>query len=114
MGNNIIIHESRKTKLKWKDVPKFKDDYRWPVVQIQEHEDNLHFKFSGGSIYSPTIYMTIENYRQYTALEVINALDDVGFNTRHSYDAVLKFYHERDLDLGFTKKILKPLKTKTI
>lgn len=114
MGNNIIIHESRKTKLKWKDVPKFKDEYRWHVVQIQEYEDNLHFKFSGGSIYLPTIYMTIENYRQYTALEVINALDDVGFNTRHSYDAVLKFYHERDLDLGFTRKILKPIKTKTI
>lgn len=58
--------------------------------------------------------MTIENYRQYTALEVINALDDVKFNTRHSYDAVLKFYHERHLDLGFIRKILKPLKTKTI
>lgn len=110
MVNNIIIHESRKTKLKWKDVPKFKDDYCWPVVQIQEHEGSLYFKFSGGSIYSPNIYMTIEHYRQHTALEIINALDNVGFNTRHSYDAVLKSYHERNLDLGFTKKILKPLK----
>lgn len=103
--NNITIHESRKTKLKWKNVPKFKDNYRWPIVQIQEHEGSLHFKFSGGSIYSPNIYMVIENYRQHTALEITNALDDVGFNTRHSYDAVLKFYHERGLELGFTRKI---------
>jgi hypothetical protein len=34
----IRIQESRKSKLKWKDIPKFKDSYRWPVVQVQEHE----------------------------------------------------------------------------
>lgn len=31
----IRIQESRKSKLKWKDIPKFKDSYRWPVVQVQ-------------------------------------------------------------------------------
>lgn len=117
MGNNIIIHESRKTKLKWKEPKKWKDEYRYPIVQLQADGENLCFKFTPtrykGQIVKP-LYMTIESYRQYTALEVINALDDVGFNTRHSYDAVLKFYHERHLDLGFTRKILKPLKTKTI
>lgn len=106
----ILIYESRKSKLKWKDIPKFKDDYCWSIVQVQEHEGILYFKFSGGSKYSPNTYFTIENYREYTALEIINSLDDIGFYTRHSYDAVLKFYHERGLDLGFTKNILKPFK----
>lgn len=110
MENKIRIHKSRKSKLKWKDIPKFKDSYRWPVVQIQEHEGILHFKFSGGSKYSPNTYFTIEDYRRYTALEIINSLDDIGFYTRHSYDAVLKFYHDRGLDLGFTRNFLKPLK----
>lgn len=107
---DIQIHKIRKSKLKWKDVPKFKDSYRLPVVQIQEHEGSLHFKFSGGSKYSPNTYFTIEDYREYTALEIINSLEDIGFNTRHSYDVVLKFYHNRELDLGFTKNILKPFK----
>lgn len=107
---DIQIHKSRKSKLKWKDVPKFKDSYRLPVVQILDYEGSLYFKFSGGSKYSPNTYFTIENYREYTALEIINSLDDIGFNTRHSYDAVLKFYHDRGLDLGFTRNFLKPLK----
>lgn len=106
----IRIHESPKSKLKWKDIPKFKDSYRWPVVQVQEHEGSLYFKFSGGSQYTPNTYFTIEDYRKYTALEIINSLDDIGFSTRHSYDAVLKFYHDRGLDLGFVRNILKPLK----
>lgn len=110
MENKIRIHESRKSKLKWKDIPKFKDSYRWPVVQIQEHEGILHFKFPGGSKYSPNTYFTIEDYRRYTALGIINSLDDIGFYTRHSYDAVLKFYHDRGLDLGFARNFLKPSK----
>lgn len=107
---DIQIHKSRRSELKWKDVPKFKDSYRLPVVQVQEHEGSLYFKFSGGSKYSPSTYFTIEDYREYTALEIINSLEDISFNTRHSYDAVLKFYHDRGLDLGFTKNILKPFK----
>lgn len=106
----IQIYKSRKSKLKWKDVPKFKDSYRLPVVQIQEHEGSLHFKFSGGFKYSPNTYFTIEDYRRYTAIEIINSLEDIGFNTRHSYDAVLKFYHDRELDLGFTRNFLQTLK----
>ena len=60
----ILIYESRKSKLKWKDIPKFKGSYCWPIVQVQEHEGSLHFKFSGGSKYSPNTYFTIEDYRK--------------------------------------------------
>lgn len=105
------ITKSDKSNLKWKDVPKFKDDYNYPIVQVQESENNLYFKFTPykGAPYK-VLYMTIEDYKRYSALDIVNALDDIGFNTRHSYDAVLKFYHERDLDLGFTRKILKNIK----
>lgn len=104
------IIRSESTKLKWKDPKKYKDDYRYPIVQVQESDGSLCFKFTPykGATFKP-LYMTIENYKQYSALEIVNALEDIGFNTRHSYDAVLQFYHERNLDLGFTKKILKQI-----
>lgn len=104
------IKTSRKTPLKWKDVPKFKDnEYSYEIVQIQESGDDLHFKFTPfkGSQKRKVVYMVIENYRQYTALDIINGLEQIGFNTRHSNDAVMKFYKDRGLDLGFVKKILK-------
>jgi hypothetical protein len=43
-------------------------------------------------------------------LEIFNILVNIGFYTRHSHDAVFKFYHDRGLDLGFTRNFLKPLK----
>lgn len=103
--------KSNKTKLKWKEPKKYKDDYKYPIVQVQESDGSLCFKFTPykGATFKP-LYMTIENYKQYSALEIVNALEDIGFNTRHSYDAILQFYHERDLDLGFTRKILKQRK----
>lgn len=104
---NII--RSEKTKLKWKEPKKYKDEYRWGICQIQEDSGNLHFKFSTGTSLKNQ-YMTIENYKQYTALDIINALEDIGFNTRHSYEAVMQFYKERDLEFGFIKKILKPIR----
>lgn len=102
--------KSNKTKLKWKEPKKYKDDYKYPIVQIQESSSDLCFKFTPykGANFK-ALYMTIENYKQYYALDIVNALEEIGFNTRHSYDAVMHFYHERDLDLGFTKKILKPI-----
>lgn len=104
----MIIEQSNKTKLKWKEPKRFNDEYRYSVVQIQESEGNLHFKFTGHKNYNlKPLYMTIADYTQYTALDIINALEDIGFNTRHSYDAVMQFYHEKGLDLGFTSKILK-------
>lgn len=104
------IISSSKTKLKWKEPKKYKDDYRYPIVQVQEIDGNLFFKFTPykGATFK-ALYMTIENYKQYSALDIVNALEDIGFNTRHSYDAILQFYHERDLDLGFTRKILKQI-----
>lgn len=106
------IIRSNKTKLKWKDIPKYKDDeYFYPIVQVQENDGNLCFKFTPykGVIFK-ALYMTIENYKQYSALDIVNALEDIGFNARHSYDAVMHFYNEKKMDLGFIKKILKPIK----
>lgn len=104
------IIRSESTKLKWKEPKKYKDDYTYPIVQVQESDGSLCFKFTPykGATFKP-LYMTIENYKKYSALEIVNALEDIGFNTRHSYDAILQFYHERNLDLGFTKKILKQI-----
>ena len=93
-------------------MPKFKDDYLYPIVQVQGSGNDLHFKFTPfkGSQKKKAIYMVIENYRQYTALEIIDGLEQIGFNTRHSYDAVMKFYHDRGLNLGFVRKILKDIR----
>ena len=104
------IIRSKSAKLKWEEPKKYKDDYKYPIVQVQESDGDLFFKFTPykGATFKP-LYMTIENYKQYSALDIVNALEDIGFNTRHSYDAVLQFYHERDLDLGFTRKILKQI-----
>lgn len=105
----MIIEQSNKTKLKWKVPKKFKDTYSYSTVQVQESEGNLHFKFTPSmccKVRKP-LYMTIADYTKYTALDIINALDDIGFNTRHSYDAVMQFYHDKGLDLGFATKILK-------
>lgn len=106
---DIII--SNKTKLKWKEPKKYKDDYKYPIVQVQESDGNLCFKFTPykGAIFK-ALYMTIENYKQYSAIDIVNVLESVGFNTRHSYDAVMHFYNEKKMDLGFIKKILKPIK----
>lgn len=105
------IIRSNKTKLKWKEPKKYKDDYNYPIVQVQESDGNLCFKFTPykGAIFK-ALYMTIENYKQYSALDIVNALEDIRFNARHSYDAVMHFYHEKKMDLGFIKKILKPIK----
>lgn len=104
------IISSNKIKLKWKEPKKYKDDYTYPIVQVQESNGDLCFKFTPykGATFK-ALYMTIENYKQYSALDIVNALEDIRFNTRHSYDAVLQFYHKRDLDLGFTRKILKQI-----
>lgn len=105
------IIRSSKNKLKWKEPKKYKDDYTYPIVQVQESDGDLFFKFTpykGAS--SKALYMTIENYKQYSALDIVNTLEDIGFNTRHSYDAIMQFYRDKDLDLGFTSKILKPIK----
>lgn len=106
------IKTSRKTSLKWKDVPKFKDDdYVYPIVQVQESGNDLHFKFTPfkGSKQRKSAYMVIENYRKNTALEIMDGLEQIGFNTRHSYDAVMKFYKDKGLDLGFVRKISKTI-----
>lgn len=110
MSISMNIIRSEKAKLKWKEPKKYKDEYRWGICQIQEDSGNLHFKFSGAGKFFKNQYMTIENYKQYTALDIINALKDIGFNTRHSYEAVMQFYKERDLEFGFIKKILKPIR----
>lgn len=105
------IIKSNKTSLKWKEPKKYKDEYFYSIVQIQECNETLCFKFTrfkGSRL--PSLYMTIENYKQYSALDIVNTLENIGFNTRHSYDAVMDFYYERDLDLGFTKKILKQIR----
>lgn len=104
------IKTSRKTPLKWKDVPKFKDDdYFYSIVQVQESGNDLHFKFTPfrGSKERKATYMVIENYRRNTALEIMDGLEQIGFNTRHSHDAVMKFYKGKGLDLGFVRKISK-------
>lgn len=106
----ITIKLSLTTSLKWRDVPKFKDDgYVYPIVQVQENGRDLHFKFTPfkGSQKREVVYMVIENYRQYSVLEIMDGLEQIGFNTRHSNDAVMKFYKDRGLDLGFVKKTLK-------
>lgn len=106
------ITRSYKSKLKWKEPKKYKDDeYFYTIVQIQENGDSLCFKFTpfkSAKIFKK-LYATIENYKQYSALDIVNALEDLGFNTRHSYDAIMQFYRDKDLDLGFTSKILKPI-----
>lgn len=103
------IIKSLNTPLKWRGIPKFKDEYVYPIVQVQEGGADLHFKFTPykGSIKRKAVYMTICDYRQYTALDIINGLEKIGFNTRHSYDAVMKFYKDRNLDLGFRRKCVK-------
>lgn len=107
----MIIEQSNKTKLKWKESKKFKDTYSYSTVQVQESDGNLHFKFTPSmccKVRKP-LYMTIADYTQYTALDIINALDGIGFNTRHSYDAVLHFYKEKGLRIGSTMEILKDI-----
>lgn len=107
------ISASRKTSLKWKDIPKFKDDeYFYPIVQVQENGDDLHFKFTPfrGSQKRVATYMVIEGYRKYTAFEILYGLEQIGFYTRHSNDAVMKFYHDRGLDLGSVRKTIKDIR----
>lgn len=107
---DMKIEESYKTKLKWKEPKKFKDEYLYSVVQIQESEGDLHFKFTRGIVCrGKTFYIVIHDYTKYTALDIINALDGIGFNTRHSYDAVLHFYIEKGLRIGSTMEILKDI-----
>lgn len=102
---------SNETKLKWKEPKKYKDNYKYPIVQVQESDGSLFFKFTPYKKATfKALYMTIENYKQYSALDIVNTLENIGFNTRHSYDVVMDFYHKRDLDLGFTKKILKQIR----
>lgn len=107
------LTRSEKANLKWKEPRKFKDDeYFYTIVQIQESGDCLCFKFTpfkGAKIFKK-LFVTIENYKQYSALDIVNALEEIGFNTRHSYDAVMHFYHDNNLDLGFMRNILKPMK----
>ena len=106
----IHFEISLKTKLKWKEPKKYKDEYRFPIVQIQESKDNLHLKMTphhGASF--PPMYITIDKYKEHTALEVLNLLALLGYHTRHANSAVLGFYYERDLDLGFLKKVLRPM-----
>lgn len=109
----VTIKLSLNTSLKWRDVPKFKDDgYVYPIVQVQENGCDLHFKFTPfkGSQKRKVVYMVIENYQQYTALDIINGLEQIGFNTRHSHDAVMKLYKSKGLDLGFVRKTLKDIR----
>lgn len=102
------VVESNKTSLKWGKIPKFKDEYLYSTVQVQSFKNDLHIKFTpfNGSVRKP-IYMVVKKYDMYSALDIVDCLERRGFNTRHSYDAIMKFYQEKGLHIGSTKRVLR-------
>ena len=103
------IHQSDKSKLKWKDCKKYKDKgYIYTTCQLQADGDNLCYKMRKWN--GENWYLTIPSYKKYTALDIVNMLEQIGWNNRHTTDALFDFYQENDLDLGFVKKILKNIK----
>lgn len=68
--------------------------------------DNLMIRMSGK--YMETLWHVIKDFRQYTSLQVITEVDW----GRHWEDGIQKLWHEMDLDLGYVKRILRPINQK--
>lgn len=80
--------------------------YLYTRIDFYVAGEDLFVKLSGR--YMPTRWNRVSKFKQYTALEVM-AFVDWG---RHWEDGIQKLYHQLDLDLGYTRKILRPLVVK--
>lgn len=103
---------SLKTKQKWRGADRYKViDYAYPCLYFQHDDDNIYLCCARNWGREPRKYfLTIQGYKHATALQVLNALEDIGNRNRIVDDVIFKFYKDKELPLGSVKSILKPLK----
>ena len=100
------ISFSRKSDLKWKGLKKYQDKgYTFPTCYIQESDGNLCFKAVRWN--RENYYITIPDYKRYSALDIVNILIKYSWDSRHIIQALYDFYQENDLELGFIKPYLR-------
>lgn len=125
----VEIRFSKTSDIKWKDAKKFHDgEYSYQNVYFKYDDKHIYLKIqsghysdgkycyykkpqkgTGSKLFHPTYYLTIINYKNHTATDILRRLDEMGNRTRHTEDCILQFYKGKGLDLGFTTKILRPL-----
>lgn len=102
------IQRTFTSNLKWGDCKKYKDaGYIYTTCQLQSDKDNLCYKMTCHD--RKALYITIKDYKRYTAVDIMNIFIEIGWDSRHVTDALLEFYKRNGLDLGFTKKILRSI-----
>ena len=78
--------------------------YVYSTVKVMLTETDMQVVFSGYKVKCK--YLTIENFKQFDAVSIINKLPQYG---RLFEEAILGAYHDLGLPLGYTKPILRDL-----
>lgn len=101
-----MIEFSYHTKQKWGGAKAFKDSgYFYTTIRVKDDGENLYLKANGKG--KPTVYLTVRRFREYTAVEALRLLQNMGWLTRHSHEGILWAYRKNNLNLGFLVKILR-------
>lgn len=92
---------------KWKDAQTFTDrEYYYPRIDILPIGQELVIRFKPSLRRLKTYYLTIKDYKELTALQVIN--DVCGYALgRHFEDGILTVWRNAGLRLGFNERRMK-------
>lgn len=117
-----IENEKRKIK-KMVEIIKIRKRNRTDIYKRQYNKGNkLYMRLSGANKYmsKKQWLFELDDYKEITFVEVLNIINKKYITNnpyslgRHFYDALLYFYKENNLSLGYNKSILRDIDTKEI
>lgn len=91
-------------KLNWSGIAKFRaNNYRYPIVQVQSHLNDLFIRYSGGELRSSGIVFKLNDFRLHSPCTIsLYFLSEGGqIIPTHLNDALFSFYKKEGLSLGY-------------
>ena len=113
--------------IEWSEVKKFSGGkyrgnnlYIYNTAQVTNKGNKLYMRLSGANKYmgKKQWLFELDNYKEITFVEILNIINKKYITNnpyplgRHFYDALLCFYKENNLSLGYNKSVLRDIETK--
>ena len=129
INNNVkkFIEIEKADNIEWGKVKKFSGGkyrgnnlYIYNTAQVTNKGNKLYMRLSGANKYmiKKQWLFELDNYKEITFVEVLNLINKKYITNnpyplgRHFHDALLYFYKENNLNLGYNKSILRDIKAK--
>ena len=106
----VEITFEKDCKLKWSEVPKYKDGgYFYKVVQCQPDGCDLVFKLSQTYKHNAVKkqFIRVHDWRSWTWNDVALCMIEIDVLTRHLHDALIDFYfsHRNECESSFLRSL---------